>query len=71
MFQEQHDLMWLMPLFLAGLALLVAARLWWFVSQGATVVGVSLKPRNNELRNAAFATWLLALAALGFVFARL
>lgn len=75
MYQGQQDLVWLVPLFLAGLALLAAARLWWFVTQGQSVVGVSLNSGESDLRNAAFATclgsWLVALATLGFIFARL
>ena len=75
MYQGQQDLVWLVPLLLAGLALLAAARLWWFASQGQWAVGVNLKPSDNDLQNAAFATclasWLVALATLGYIFARL
>ena len=75
MYQGQQDLAWLVPLFLAGFVLGAAARRWWFVSQDMRIFGIGLNPRGNDFRSAAFATcaasWLLALASLGFCHARL
>ena len=74
MYQGQNDLIWLVPLFLAGLVLLAAARHWWFVTQDEWAMAFNLNLSDHDLRNGAFATclasWLLALAALGFIFAR-
>ena len=57
------DLIWLLPLFLAGVGLLVSCWQWWRVANGKNE-GVDLKPTAIDFREAARAT-AITLGLLG------
>ncbi|MDP9424030.1 MAG: hypothetical protein M3Q19_14575 [Pseudomonadota bacterium] len=56
MYRGQEDLVWVVPLFLAGIFFLGTAGLWWRIAYGKNVGGVDLKPTTEDFREAASMT---------------